>query len=899
MTPAPATHRLELSTRMVYSIRHLSGPLHVHWNELLHFLFHDELSTAQVNDLEVAAALKRFPTENESINHFTAAPINEQRWILGTLKCLLAYASELGDIEGKKGLRDIVRKCAASHPNLTDPETDRVFEDMRRGFLEFTKRKYFLVPGSIWLFTLDFVLRWVALIVSNEWNAPHFRIGVNFFIPGLVLVLALIQQRKDYQHNLALIHSRNDKLFFGFRHYYSTAQYTTLALYLASGTIIASLVFDSLWGGLSSLIGLALYYFILMQVFPVGKLREVYLENQISGKSSEDYKDADENDERMVLLETQLTSSTGRLEAYVLESALFGALAFSAFLQIFATNLISFADVEKFAFTVQHVAHGFILGDATEFTNYLPGLNTKETLFSLISIETLVCSGLFVAVIASRLRFSHVADRMRTVLNLAKAYNEKEERLLESDNPSVLTSERFSKVNRRVHDQLELAAVRLQDIDPIVKYIVYFRNMGVFVFATVLITSCLFISGALAWAFLLVVAITWIYFNYGSIKLWVSGLGIRARLLFAKYGYALLPVTLLPAGLGFLLRVGFGMDHTGGLISLTLVLLAVYLGGSAFLTFYDPRFGEIKAKNWPTMQFFFGLTVLVIGLGLTMRSIHLEGANEILLVGIAAMMLLNVVLSVDLTTPKWLSFIWAFMLIMATGSFLFWTLHWAGWPEMVGLSTWMIPLCWLVYFIRRKLFHKLFIKILIVNTVVVLLIARQVAFYAVDSSLLESFKLMYQHQTVGIRPLLAYINGIEIDFSADMRNVSEGEIRRSISVCDDYLKTYGTSRGATDVYRMAINMYETIAGELAVDVHQKADSVSLTKALLAIEEADKIAVLFNYEIRPDVGIKASILEQMGRGEEEIRYYEKIVSLTNDDDLKENVQKALAHLRNGN
>ena len=58
-------------------------------------------------------------------------------------------------------------------------------------------------------------------------------------------------------------------------------------------------------------------------------------------------------------------------------------------------------------------------------------LMEKKSLFSLVSVETLLCSLFFLMVIAARLRFSNIIDRVNRALNIAKAYNQKEELLYE------------------------------------------------------------------------------------------------------------------------------------------------------------------------------------------------------------------------------------------------------------------------------------------------------------------------------------------------------------------------------------------------------------------------------------------------------------------------------------
>jgi hypothetical protein len=189
----------------------------------------------------------------------------------------------------------------------------------------------------------------------------------------------------------------------------------------------------------------------------VGRIQENDLVKQLEEKKlNTALLNVDENDEYIVWLETKLNSSTSRLEAYVLESALFGALTFSGFLQIMATDLVSFKDLENFASYIFTTSQAFINLDWNQLEVGVAGLNSKVSLFCLISLESLICSIFFLAVIASRLKLSDIADRVRTSINLAKAYNAKEEAFQEENQADGKLKERLevltSKVNEQLHD---------------------------------------------------------------------------------------------------------------------------------------------------------------------------------------------------------------------------------------------------------------------------------------------------------------------------------------------------------------------------------------------------------------------------------------------------------------
>ncbi len=66
------------------------------------------------------------------------------------------------------------------------------------------------------------------------------------------------------------------------------------------------------------------------------------------------------NDEEIVNLEVKLRSVNERMNAYVLEATLFGALAFSGFLQIVASEVFTIADIKQFTVSLFQLFHGVV-----------------------------------------------------------------------------------------------------------------------------------------------------------------------------------------------------------------------------------------------------------------------------------------------------------------------------------------------------------------------------------------------------------------------------------------------------------------------------------------------------------------------------------------------------------
>ncbi len=882
------------STRIVYSTRNLSGQMQLRWSELLHYFFHNQLKALQINDHEVAAALKPFKAEKELVDFFSTLPPEEQLWIIASLKILLNYAEEINDFYAQKSLAAIIEQCEAVTLTVAS-EIAQSYQKQLSGFDEFKKRRFFTVPGSIILFSTDYFLRWALLIAYNYFAFDEGWVkGFNFFLIPLLIVLAgAYIQQKDRAYNEKLLQGYNYRSLFGFKFVYSTFQYTLLVGYLATGVIISAIVLENYDNQILYLILLVFYYYFLIQIFPTGRLSESYLENQLNKKSNLFFKDADENDERIVLIETQLNSSSGRLEAYVLESALFGALAFSAFLQIFATNLISFTDVEKFATNVNQLVNGIVLGNWDDFYKNLTNLNNKESLFSLISIETLICSGLFVAVIGSRLRFTQIADKLRTDLNLAKAYNEKEENILEANDQSILSGKRFVKINERIHQHLESAAKNILAIEPIVGYMIYFRNLGVFVFATVLITSCLFISTILAWSFLIVVVATWIYFNFKEISTRVSVIRLQSKIYFVKHSYSLLVASILLFVPCYLLKVFFGFAASGYCISFSFLLFTIYLFIKLVQSHYDEQFGEIELLGWSAVRNIFGLSILLYGAVIVLANFHWISVTSVLPdYASISTLVLSLVVPFYLTKPRWPGIVWSFSFFCSIFIFMFAINHVnVDASIFTGVSIFLWILFFIIYF-RIKMFHKLFVRIAVVTLSLVIIMSSDFFGWKLRASLYERLELMYQHENINIDPLLKIKEGIHFKYFYKNKTTPPDTLAKSIAITEDYIKKYGKRYGETNIYRYAFSMYDKFASSILAK--EKPDSISLQQAYAAVQEADKISEMFKY--RPGITFKARILKKMGKKNEAIKYYENVLKITTDDGLKKSVRKSMEKMQ---
>jgi 3-methyladenine DNA glycosylase/8-oxoguanine DNA glycosylase len=117
-----------------------------------------------------------------------------------------------------------------------------------------------------------------------------------------------------------------------------------------SGAYVAGNLYGSWprWGKVAFGFGAFLIYSSYLQAVVMAVTKKVSredLEKERSLVDATDYDPIDADDERIVGLEAQISSISQRVESYTLESALFGALAFSAFVTLVASERLTLSDL--------------------------------------------------------------------------------------------------------------------------------------------------------------------------------------------------------------------------------------------------------------------------------------------------------------------------------------------------------------------------------------------------------------------------------------------------------------------------------------------------------------------------------------------------------------------------
>ena len=225
----------------------------------------------------------------------------------------------------------------------------------------------------------------------------------------------------------------------------------------------------------------------------------------------------DENDRAIIQLETDKISLSHKVEAYTLESALFGALAFSGFVTIVASDKPVLEGVQRLLGDIGMLINMVLRFDFTSLGQVLTDLTIEHTLLAAIASQTLISAVFFLSVIISRLRFNDVMRRVEFSTKLASSHNSKEEDLLNlafqtmDATKTNLQEARLQDLKAKISMATFYAEESMKDLVPVVRYMSVFRNLGVISFLLILITSALWVSRFLAIVFAALSLLAFVY----------------------------------------------------------------------------------------------------------------------------------------------------------------------------------------------------------------------------------------------------------------------------------------------------------------------------------------------------------------------------------------------------
>lgn len=690
--------------------------LKLYRNSVLEILFQNEIAKDRIRQLSISRQPK-VDMSQEAVTNALAILILVRKQ--ANLKHEIGVARELND-----KIKDIKDSLSGFSENILNQQIDSYSNQVK----QYGNRLVVKIPVTIIPLVLDHLIRWGVLwfflpgVLESSTTFWVINIGLAPIILGLSLVYHRYIQRKNNKLLVPYGGIRNIQL----KRTVSSLQYSLLTAMVVVGVGVVATVFNPDPNGDGMIIvafgltvGYVIYYSFFLQYLSAGVLSEQRLLEQIDEK--EQFRkelSPDENDSVIVELSTRLKALTSRLEAYILESALFGALAFSGFLQIMAEGLVSFKNLENFALHFFTLFQYFALFEWGEITKAIDMLSSNSDLFALISVETLVCSILFLAVIASRLRFSDVADRVTHSLGMAQVLNEKEEYLLHKVNITKNEREKLNKITSEIQTQLYEARDRLEEILPVTYYMRYFRNTGILTFLLILISSAFFISSFLSLLFSVLGFSTLIYFNRQEIRSLAEKIVFLTRSIFMNKGIYILLGSILLYITGVLLRTVAGWHNTDGYLIAGFILLGAYLFiWIVFLPHYDKNFDEAggtgdtaQDKWWVIVKTVWAVAVFLFVIGYLLKITHNPGYGLLMEFGGLGLALAFIIIGFRFVRPGWLGGIFGFFLGGLIMGIVFRFLQFPGAMALIRFNGIAVLVSFIFYFFNQKRFHRLIIN---------------------------------------------------------------------------------------------------------------------------------------------------------------------------------------------
>lgn len=299
--------------------------------------------------------------------------------------------------------------------------------------------------------------------------------------------------------------------------------------------------------------GIALFYYNLS--FPSRKISAVHIKNgdnlipvddlkafsdvikvKINTQEKFEYietENIDRNDIEIAKAQVDVSNMVNRVDTYVLESIFIGALSFSGFLTIISSDKIQEnidtlkAILPKISIFIRDV----LLFDLSRIEKDFDVITSDYSLFALISIESLICSTFFILVLAARIKFSNISEKALYLIDLARIFNGKEEEIELLQVQGIANLEKRTIYLRNRIDEVlgDIKKVTLR-IKPIFRYIIIFRNLGLYTFYIVLITSGMYFSKSISLFILLI-----IFFGYIIKYLFISLSSARVEKMTSKY----------------------------------------------------------------------------------------------------------------------------------------------------------------------------------------------------------------------------------------------------------------------------------------------------------------------------------------------------------------------------
>ena len=616
-------------------------------------------------------------------------------------------------------------------------------ETKAQGWYEFRRENKFktnvYVPASILPITLDFFLRCVVLFAFQHWSVVWEGNGPNPFfistqvviIPIVIIIISIIRDRKISKHGQFLV-SKIDINNIQFKIKNTAWNYLLIFILIISGSFTPILFSNedlSVFLIISMAIIYGIYLLILQTNFSKSLPEYKKIKQQIEDKEHRELSgelSSDQNDEEIINLEVNLKAENERMDAYVIEAALFGALAFSGFIQIVASQNFSVEFIENFNHHVFLILKSLVNPGVQHVQDSYNFIFSNNGLMMVLCYQTLFCSVFFLSVIGSRLRYSKLTDYVDRYLHLAKALNEKEEFLLHKE--KVNNSE-VTIYNTKIKYLLREGYKKQDEIFPIMEFMKFFRTLGITMFFTVIVTSGLFISLWLSFILFFVAILSLIYFRFGEVKSAIKSFYISMQEFYYRVDKPVHYICWSIIVLALIMR-SFRIPFGGPMMAFGFMFLFIHYLLNLFIPIefdYDMKKSEDAFGSYATFQkllvYLFKMALALFFLGYMFKAMHWPGAGPMLIASI--IMLCAYFLTVKKVPhgPAWLGYLLGISISLAFIGVMFKIQHWTGARLITYLSIPLMLITGIITYLKREQirpFLKKTIFILFVLTIMFL-----------------------------------------------------------------------------------------------------------------------------------------------------------------------------------
>lgn len=370
------------------------------------------------------------------------------------------------------------------------------------------------VPFSYLFISLDIVCRLILLWlfkveICDIWI---FWLTQLFFIPLAILIFtSVLGEKRKKSHLKEKGFTAKDKL-----EVEGNAKSVIFCLsILVIGTYICFELFSSLSQWLQILFTILTFFtygFYIMVSFGLSYSK---IEKEIKSKKENNNKNNEDlsielHDERLIELEISLTQFSNKVDTYTLESALIGALSFSGFLAILSLDNAVVNNIQ------------ILLAQFSTFFNNLIAFNinvstltnlTQQTIMALLAFELIMCSFFFLLVLVSRIRFHDTLCEAELYIKMARELKNKEEEynIIYLENPLYVIKERLVILTSEIKQKLNMGSQIMKELESIIKYMNYVRNIGLFLFVIILSTSANLVTYKLSISFIVLYIMSYAY----------------------------------------------------------------------------------------------------------------------------------------------------------------------------------------------------------------------------------------------------------------------------------------------------------------------------------------------------------------------------------------------------